>query len=417
MSATSRREAALSAVGTTVGQRWTLVDVIGTGGTATVYEAVHRNGSRVAVKVLHADFISHDNVRRRFLAEGYAANRVRHDGAVNVLDDGETADGGAYLVMELLKGETLAGRLLRNGPLPSNEVVGWGLAVLEVLASAHAHNVEHRDVKPSNIFITDRGQVKLLDFGIARILDSSARDDLATQQGVALGTPAFMAPEQAAGTPHEVGAPTDVWGVGATMFQLLTGRPVHGPSATPAVISAAPPVRAFAPNVPQEIAKVIDRALNLRSSDRWPTARSMIDALELARDTALKPIAVDADTLTEEGIVLPKAGLARPRILTLLVLGGLALTSGGAFFWIAGPRRASASNEVADVPVPSSRQVPAVLVTAAPAEPPEADPPHAISGVPRSKEPRPTAPTSHPRELRAPPIESGSLDSILDRRK
>ncbi len=219
--------------------------------------------------MLHASFISHDRIRRRFLAEGYAANRVRHEGAVSVLDDGETSEGGAYLVMELLKGETLASRLRRLGPLSDNEVLGWGLAVLEVLVSAHEHQVVHRDIKPSNIFVTDRGQVKLLDFGIARILDDSFSEGFSTQQGVALGTPGFMAPEQAAGSLEEINAATDIWGVGATLFQLLTGRPVHDPASSTAALastvrSTVPPVRAFVPNLPLEIAKVIDRALSLR---------------------------------------------------------------------------------------------------------------------------------------------------------
>jgi len=436
--AQSRRETALSALGTTVGQRWTLVGVIGSGGTATVYEAVHRNGSRVAVKMLHARFISNDRIRRRFLAEGYAANLVRHDGAVSVLDDGETSEGGAYLVMELLKGETLASRLLRLGPLPVNEVLGWGLAVLEVLASAHERHVVHRDIKPSNILVTDRGQVKLLDFGIARILDDSVSEGLATQQGAALGTPGFMAPEQAAGSLDEINATTDIWGVGATLFQLLSGRPVHDPASNVEALdnarSSVPPVRAFVPNLPLEIAKVIDRALSLRSSERWPTARTMIDALELARGTTQKPPEFGMDTITEAGIVVPKAVMASPRIRALskatlasprhlaFTALGLVLILVSVLSWPARQRSASPSSPAATVAV----LPPPVFTPPAPsAEPPEGMPSEATPAPKISASNRKERASAVPAaralrasgELRAAPIAPTNLDSILDRRK
>ena len=437
--AQSRREAALSALGTTVGQRWTLVGVIGSGGTATVYEAVHRNGSRVAVKMLHAGFISHDRIRRRFLAEGYAANRVQHEGAVSVLDDGETSEGGAYLVMELLKGETLASRLLRLGPLPDDEVLRWGLAVLEVLASAHEHHVVHRDIKPSNIFVTDRGQVKLLDFGIARILDDSFSEGFPTQQGAALGTPGFMAPEQAAGSLEEISAATDIWGVGATLFQLLSGRPVHDPASSGAALastarSAAPPVRAFVPSLPPEIAKVIDRALSLRSSDRWPTARAMIKALELARGTMQKPTELGIDTVTEDGIVVPNAALASPRLRTLskttwasprnlaFVTLGLVLILAGVISWPARQRSASPSSPAATVSVlhPPVFTLPPPRAEHPDSMPSEPIPLPKISASSR-KERLPAVPAARaPRasgELRAAPTAPANLDSILDRRK
>ncbi|HYQ44965.1 MAG TPA: serine/threonine-protein kinase [Polyangiaceae bacterium] len=441
----SRRETALRAVGMTVGQRWTLLGVIGSGGTATVYEAVHRNGSRVAVKLLHADFLSHDRIRRRFHAEGYAANLVRHEGAVKVLDDGETDDGSAYLVMELLEGETLAARLVRNGPLPSDQVLAWGIAVLEILASAHEHHVVHRDVKPSNIFITHRGQVKLLDFGIARILDDPSSGEFATQQGVALGTPAFMAPEQATGSLEEIGAATDVWGVGATLFQLLTGRPIqeqHEPSAETDL--AAPPVRAFAPTLSPELAKVVDRALRLRTSDRWPTARAMIRALELARDAPLNPPVNSAHTLTEEAVIVPKTALiSRQHVAFAALCFGLTLAGG--LYWALNVPPASVSHPVAAAAVaPASlRKAPAALASTVPsietavAAVAEAAGParataasafekqeHAALAPPRRKSsevaPVP-AKVVAPRSATPPPVapseRAGDLDSILDRRK
>jgi len=346
-----------------------LLGVIGSGGTATVYEAVHRNGSRVAVKLLHADFVSHDRIRRRFHAEGHAANLVRHEGAVKVLDDGETDEGNAYLVMELLEGETLAARLLQNGPLPSDQVLSWGIAVLEILASAHERNVVHRDVKPSNIFVTHRGQVKLLDFGIARILDDPSSGEFATQQGVALGTPAFMAPEQATGSLEEIGAATDVWGVGATLFQLLTGRPIQDPKseASSEVNLAAPPVRAFAPTLSLEFAKVIDRALSLRTSDRWPTARAMIRALELAREAPLHSSLTNPDTATEEAVIVPHKTALISRHHVAFAAACFALTLAGGLYWVVSTRPVSTTPPSATAAVAPPLQSPAVLASTAPA--------------------------------------------------
>lgn len=403
--AQSRRETAQRAVGITVGQRWTLLGVIGHGGTATVYEAAHRNGSRVAVKMLHADFNSHEQVRRRFLAEGYAANRVRHEGAVKVLDDGETDAGGAFLVMELLEGETLAARLLRDGPLPSAQVLKWGIAVLEILASAHEHHVVHRDVKPSNIFITRRDEAKLLDFGIARISAEAGGYELDTQEGVALGTPAFMAPEQATGSLDQIGAATDVWGVGATMFQLLTGRPVQEPTRTSTDDLTAPPVRAFAPNVLPELAKVIDRALSLRASDRWPTARAMIQALELARQAPLEPTVSGGDTLTEDVVMLPKpAVVARQSVMFATLSIVLVLAGGG--YWVlhrsvASPAPNPPQTTAVTAPI---REAPIVAVSAAPSSVDTA-----VSGAVQSASvPKISMPISQERPRVATPIRKRS---------
>lgn len=418
-----------------VGQRWTLLGVIGSGGTATVYEAVHRNGSRVAVKMLHAELHSDERIRRRFLAEGYAANLVQHEGAVKILDDGETDEGGAYLVMELLEGETLAARLLREVPLPPEQVLAWGIAVLEILASAHEHHVVHRDVKPSNIFTTRRGQVKLLDFGIARISADSAGDESLTQQGVALGTPAFMAPEQALGRLDEIGAATDVWGVGATLFQLLTGRPVQERKSAAAteLELVAPPVRAFAPQLSPALAKVIDRALSLRRSDRWPTAQAMIRALELARDAPLAPSTSSPDTRTEEALRALPPALHSRRALALTTLALILILWAGLYV-VHSARAASTSRPVAPAATGPTRQAPAVLAAVAPSATeltagevvlPTSAPKNSlaisqarpVAAVPRrtrselTRLPLPGEPPAMPK------AEAGDLDSMLDRRK
>lgn len=269
-------------IGRVVGGRWRLERVLGRGGTAIVYEAVHRNGHRAALKILHPELALQGPIVRRFLREGYAANRVQHPGAVRVLDDGEDA-GLVYIVLELLRGRSLGERLTTEGrPLPVEDVVRTAIETLDVLAAAHDVGVVHRDVKPSNLFELDGGGLKVLDFGVARI--QGAAEPSITRSGVALGTPAFMAPEQAAGRADEVDALTDVWSLGATMFWLLSGRPVHDAVCGNAAIVAAAtreaaPIRDLVPQIPVRIAAVVDRALAFERGKRWPNARAMRRAL------------------------------------------------------------------------------------------------------------------------------------------
>lgn len=276
-------------VGQLVGDRLRLERVLGIGGTATVYAARHRNGRALAVKVLHPEFAHNEGIRRRFLAEGYAANKVEHPDAVAILDEGEDAAGNVFLVMELLHGQTLLEQLIEQGRLPVAQVVSAALRVLDVLAQGHERGVVHRDVKPSNIFRTDDGTIKLLDFGIARVAGDRAR--FMTRPGTTLGTPGFMAPELAAGRLDELDALTDLWAVGATMFQLLTDQPVH-PSQNDnqqLLLAATQPVRSLGtlrPELDATIVKVVDRALAFEQRDRWPSARAMHTALSDAARAA-----------------------------------------------------------------------------------------------------------------------------------
>jgi serine/threonine protein kinase len=290
-------------LGQVVAGRWRLEQVLGVGGMACVYLAVHRNGRRAALKVLHPAVALHAAARRRFLSEGYAANKLEHPGAVLVLDDGEDGEL-VFLVMELLVGRTLAQRLEEDGPFSAPAVVRIADALLDVLAAAHERGVIHRDVKPSNVFELEDGSVKLLDFGVARVRD--AETTTVTDSGVTLGTPAFMAPEQAAGRSDEVDALTDIWAVGATLFQLLTGRLVHeAPTTNAAIVAAATthavPVRELRPDVPLALARVVDRALAFEKDARYPNARAMQRALPAARGEDVQRAALEsAQTVPEK---------------------------------------------------------------------------------------------------------------------
>jgi serine/threonine-protein kinase len=280
-------ERARARLGTVLKGKWRLDSVLGIGGMACVYAATHRNQSRVAIKMLHPEIALHPEVTPRFLREGYVANAVDHPGTVKVLDDDVSEDGAPFLVMERLSGETLDARLERLGRLPLEEVVWVADQVLDVLAAAHSRNIVHRDLKPENLFLTDDGRIKVLDFGIARLRELSAQTSTATRMGSLLGTPTFMASEQALGRWAEVDGRTDLWALGATLYTLLSGHFVHeGTTLQEQLVLAAtrpaPPLRDLAPEVPAELAAVIDRALSFDQAERWPDARSMQQALRAA---------------------------------------------------------------------------------------------------------------------------------------
>ena len=282
-------------VGTVLRGKYRLDSVLGVGGMAVVYAATHRNKKRFAVKMLHPELSLRPEIRGRFLREGYAANSVEHADAVAVLDDDVDDDGVAFLVMELLDGETVEELCARSGEkLPLPVALSIGHQVLDVLAAAHAHGVVHRDVKPANLFLTRRGELKLLDFGVARVRDAATSQ--ATQTGSVMGTAGFMAPEQALGKMDDVDASTDVWAVGATVFNLASGRCVHeGDNAQETVVLAAtrpaPSLETVVPDAPPAVVQVIDCALAFDRAGRWPSALAMREAIREASVSAFGGVA------------------------------------------------------------------------------------------------------------------------------
>jgi serine/threonine-protein kinase len=271
-------------IGRVLRDRWRIDARISRGGVGTVYAATHKNnGSRAAIKVLHPEFSRDPDTRSRFLQEGYAANQVNHPGVVRILDDDTTEDGHPYLVMELLEGELLEARRIRKGgTLPLADVYEVGEQLLDVLAAAHEKQIVHRDIKPDNLFITQEGRLKVLDFGFAQMRSSFRSEQTAT--GFLLGTPGFMSPEQAIGDRPQIDAQTDVWAVGATLFTLISGEPVHaGESAAEMLVAAANlPPRSLATvtnGLNPRLVKIVDRAVAFHKIDRWPNARMMQLAL------------------------------------------------------------------------------------------------------------------------------------------
>jgi tRNA A-37 threonylcarbamoyl transferase component Bud32 len=278
---------AQSRVGRVLKGKYRLDRVLGIGGMAVVYAATHRNKKKFAIKMLHPELSLRENIRTRFLREGYVANSVEHAGAVAVLDDDVAEDGSAFVVMELLEGAPLdAVWAKHDGRMPLAYVLSIGDALLEVMAAAHAKSVVHRDIKPANVFLTSDGRLEVLDFGIARLHDATSSGN-ATQTGAMMGTPAYMAPEQALAKASEVDGQTDLWAVGATLFTLLTGELVHaGENASQLLVAAATksarPVASVATSVPKVVADVIDKALAFDKKHRWVSAGAMREALAKA---------------------------------------------------------------------------------------------------------------------------------------
>ncbi len=281
-----RERVAGARVGTVLKQKWHLDQLLGVGGMAAVYAATHRNKKRVAIKMLHAELSLDEAIRMRFRREGYIANSVGQRGAVAVDYDDVSDDGLAFLVMELLDGETIEQRRLRKGRVLSpHEALSVVDQLLETLVFAHAAGIVHRDLKPENMFLTRDGIVKVLDFGIARVRELSTPQT--TLAGSAIGTPAFMSPEQARGRWQDVDGRSDLWSVGATLYTLLTGKFVHsGESAHETLaLAATRPARSLAerrPDLHPSLIALVDKALSYDKSARFPEAAAMQHALRVA---------------------------------------------------------------------------------------------------------------------------------------
>ncbi|HWL84352.1 MAG TPA: protein kinase [Polyangiaceae bacterium] len=277
-------------VGTVVQKKYRINRLIGVGGMAAVYAAVHRNGHRVAIKFLLDHLLGDSDIHRLFAREAYVANRVGHPGAVPVLDDDVDEEGCPFLIMPLLEGETLRARWERtNKRLPIFEVGVLMMDALDVLASAHAKGIIHRDIKPDNLFVTTKGNVRVLDFGIARSIEGGSTG---TVTGRMMGTPAFLPPEQALGERDAMGPHSDCWAAGATIATLLSGQFVHRTDNPVAQLAAAatrhaPSLAELAPDMPSSIVQFVDKALAFAPEDRWRSGQEMRAAFQTALEGAL----------------------------------------------------------------------------------------------------------------------------------
>jgi eukaryotic-like serine/threonine-protein kinase len=259
---------------------YTIHREIGRGSVGIVYRAEHKGlGRQVALKVLKPERARDPVFAGRFLREAFAASRARHPGIVDVLDFGTLPDGRAFLVMELVEGETLRGSLA--APLPPARALEIARQLAEALAAIHAAGVVHRDLKPSNIFVGRDGRVKIGDFGAAKDEGPGVPPDL-TQPGELFGTPLYMSPEHARGMPLD--GRTDLYALGCILYEMLAGSPPYrGKSAVDillAHISAAiPEVTSPHGALPAGVSRVVERALAKRVEDRYQTAAALAEDL------------------------------------------------------------------------------------------------------------------------------------------
>jgi serine/threonine protein kinase len=269
-----------------LGSAYTLEGEIGRGGMGVVFTARDERLKRqVAVKVLPPELAFREEIRLRFLREAETAASLSHPHIVPIHSVGEGPDGLVYFVMAYVDGESLGAKLKRRGRLPPDEARRIMLETADALGAAHSLGIIHRDVKPDNILLEgSRGRVVVTDFGIAKALSSTTAGATLTGTGVAIGTPHYMSPEQAAGD-REIDGRSDIYSLGVVAYQMLTGElPFHAPT-VPGILlkhitEQAPLITDKRRDVPEELAACVMRSLEKDPEDRWPTADALRRALE-----------------------------------------------------------------------------------------------------------------------------------------
>src|SRR5436305_4734874 len=304
--------------------RFELLNHVANGGMASVWAAEDRVlGRTVAVKLLAEQFLDDEPAKARFMREARAAAALSsHPHVVTIFDVGEH-DGRPYIVMEYLAGGSVADAVSGGRPAAQGRALAWLRAAASALDAAHEHGVVHRDVKPGNLLLDDRGRLAVVDFGIARV----ALGDALTATGQVIGTASYMAPEQVRGKPATPAS--DIYSLGVVAHRLLTGRRPFAADnlagqAHAHVAEDPPPASMVNPDLPAEVDPVLRRALAKEPQARWPTATAFVDALEgaLQREPTAATRALPAAAAPWRG----DRG-RRGRRLPLVALGAAALAA------------------------------------------------------------------------------------------
>ena len=302
-------------IGTLLAGRYVIDEVIGEGGMATVYRAHQKLVDRpVAVKIMNPMLASDPIVRERFRREARSAQKLAHPNIIEIFDQGDTEDGTCYIVMELLRGESLSA-LVRDGPLEVDRAVHVMIQIARGIARAHDLEVIHRDLKPENIFLSRREDgsdlVKLLDFGIAK----STQDSRLTGQGELFGTPQYMAPERILG--NDTGGSSDLYALGVVFFEMLTGElPFTAPDVATFFVKhmnePPPSLRSLNPRVPAALDELVVKMLAKAPKDRPVDAhRIHADLIEILREREVAgPPAADAESISVPAPITIAAGAA-----------------------------------------------------------------------------------------------------------
>ena len=298
----SRRASHVSAI--SVANKYLVESVIGRGGMGVVLAARHvQLRERVAIKILLVDSTGRGAFTSRFLREAQVAAQLRNEHVARVADVGTLGDGTPYMVMEYLEGCDLSALLRRQTKLPLDLAVEYVVQACEALAEAHAHGIVHRDLKPANLFLTHRADgsalIKILDFGISKLLSAEQSVGDLTETGIVMGSPKYMSPEQF-GTAHEVDARTDIWSLGAIFYELATGnRAFDEPTLATLcarVISGVPPrsIRELCDDASEALERAVLHCFRVDREDRTP------DVAELAAELLEAVGAVDAEARTNK---------------------------------------------------------------------------------------------------------------------
>ena len=302
--------------GQVVAGKYRVERVLGEGGHGVVVAATHLVlGDKVAIKVLRPDYASDREVVARFLREARAAVRIKGEHVTRVLDVGAMEDGTPYMVMEHLSGHDLGQVLDARSRLPVALAVDYVLQTCEALAEAHGIGIVHRDVKPENLFLTRRADgtpwIKVLDFGISKAV-AHGTDQTAnfTQTQNVVGSPQYMAPEQMQ-NPKLIDLRTDVWGIGATLYELLAGEPPFTAATLPEIFARIlrdPPPPINRNDIPPELSAVIARCLEKDIEKRYPSVAELARAL-----VPFSPSSGDvAERINRVGVIAFQSGARLP---------------------------------------------------------------------------------------------------------
>ncbi len=292
-------------------RKYKILELLGKGGGGEVFLAIQRGlGRKVAIKILRSSLIHDEKEKERFLREGRIMAQLEHPYIVRVYDMG-ISSARPYTVMEYMQGGTLRSLLDEKGSLPVEDAVRLGMALAEALDVAHSSNVLHRDVKPANIFVTPGLEgIKLADFGLAKEIEG-ASPSISRSDGVIVGTPLYIAPEQI--REEKPSAASDLYSLGVVLYEILAGRPPFTADKVMDLLTAhlndtPPPLRDFRGDVPASLEKIIERLLAKRPEDRFSSAGELLEALRKVHYIIVHGESEEGDVIASSSIALPVGG-------------------------------------------------------------------------------------------------------------